>query len=75
MSALVADMAHSVPGPEKRKELVAYPDRKKAVDIGKKHRMLRWFARHSRALCKLYDYGSFVWRKYRVRRNKLTERA
>lgn len=75
VSALVADMAHSVLGTEKRRELVAYLDRKRAVEIGRKHRMLRWFARHSPALCKLYDYGSFVWRKYRARRNKLTERA
>ena len=75
VSALVADTAHSVLTPDQRRQLVAYLDRKKEVGIGRKHRMLRWFTRHSPALCKLYDYGSFVWRKYRAKRNKLTERA
>ena len=75
ISAMVADRAHSVLEPVQRQLLADYLERKKAVTVSGKHRMLRWFARHSRALCKLYDYGSFVWRRRQAKRNKLTART
>ena len=73
ISALVADRAHSVLEPEQKRQLTGYLEEKRAVEIGGKHRMLRWFARYSTTLCRLYDYGSFVWRKYKARKNKLRE--
>ncbi len=75
ISAMVADRAHSVLEPVQRQLLADYLERKKAVTVSGKHRMLRWFAQHSRALCKLYDYGSFVWRRRQAKRNKLTART
>ena len=47
IGALVADRAHSVLEPEQKRQLTGYLEEKRAVEIGGKHRMLRWFARHS----------------------------
>ncbi|WAV90135.1 glycosyltransferase [Oxalobacter aliiformigenes] len=75
IGALVADRAHSVLAPAEREELTGYLESKKTVIVSGKHRMLKWFARHSTVLCRLYDYGSFVWRRYRAKRNKMTSRT
>ena len=71
--ALVGDVAHDVLTPSQRQELAQYLERKRTVKIGQKYRWLRWSAAHSPLMCRLYDYGSFVWRRYKARKDKLQE--
>ncbi len=74
ISALVADRAHSVLDSAQKEQITTYLESKKNVRIHSgKHRVLRWLAYHSSVLCKLYDYGSFIWRQYRARKKKMTE--
>ena len=70
VSALVGDVAHAVLRPEQRQEMIDYLDVKKKVKVGRKHDLLKWCARHSPVICNLYDYGSFVWRRYKAKKVK-----
>ena len=73
VSALVGDVAHDVLTPSQRQALAHYLERKRTVKIGRKYRWLRWSAAHSPLMCRLYDYGSFVWRRYKAKKDKLQE--
>lgn len=70
ISSLVADAANRILTEKERQHVFAYLSGKKQADIGRKHRMLWFFAKYSRLACKLYDYGSSVWRQHKLKRLK-----
>lgn len=73
ISALAGDIVHTRLTEEERNIALNYLDFRKNVRIGKKYRLLYWSIRHCSFICKLYDYGSFVWRKHKGKINKLQD--
>ena len=70
ISSLVANAANRILTKEELRHISSYLNGKKQVDMGRKHRMLWFLARYSRLACKLYDYGSSVWRQHKLKRLK-----